>query len=67
MVPPNDASALARKIREVVGDPPRMVRMSARNLEKAREYRYDVLSERRRGFYEHVKRATAAWLKGACV
>ena len=67
IVPPNDASALARKIREVVGDPPRMVRMSARNLEKAREYRYDVLSERRRGFYEHVKRATAAWLKGACV
>ena len=67
MVPPNDASALARRIREVVGDPPRMVRMSARNLEKAREYRYDVLSERRRVFYENVKRATAAWLKGRCV
>jgi hypothetical protein len=49
-LPPNDASALARKI-----------------LEKAREYRYDVLSERRRGFYGQVKRATAAWLKGACV
>jgi glycosyltransferase involved in cell wall biosynthesis len=67
MVPPNDASALARRIREVVGDPSRMVRMSARNLEKAREYRYDVLSERRRVFYENVKRATAAWLKGGRV
>jgi L-malate glycosyltransferase len=63
----SDASALARKIREVVDDPPRMARMWARNLEKAREYRYDVLSERRRGFYGQVKRATAAWLKGACV
>src|SRR4029077_15077047 len=55
MVPPNDASALARKIREVLADPSRLVRMSARNLEKAREYRYDVLSERRRVFYEKIK------------
>ena len=67
MVPPNDASALARRIREVVGDAPRMVRMSARNFRKAREYRHDVLSERRRVFYEHIKSATAAWLKGGRV
>ena len=63
MVPPNDASAVARKIREVVGDPPRMVRMSARNLAKAREYSLDVLTHRRERFYEHVRAQTEAWLK----
>ena len=47
LVPPGDAAELARKIREVVGDPGRMARMSARNLEKAREYREDALRERR--------------------
>src|SRR5207302_3928988 len=64
LVPPGDASALTRKIHDVLGDPQRMARMSARNLEKAREYRKDVLSERRRVFYEHVKAETMAWLKG---
>src|SRR5205809_1714074 len=34
MVPPNDASALARKIREVLADPSRLARMSVRNLAK---------------------------------
>jgi len=64
LVPPGDPSALARKIHDVLSDPLRMARMSARNLGKAREYRQDVLSDRRRVFYEHVKSATAAWLKG---
>ena len=63
MVPPNDASALARKIREVLADPSRMVRMSARNLAKAREYSLDVLTRRRERFYEHVRAQTEAWLK----
>jgi glycosyltransferase involved in cell wall biosynthesis len=67
MVPPGDALALARKIHDVLGDPLRMARMSARNLRKAREYRHDVLSERRRVFYEYIKSATAAWLKGGRV
>src|SRR5207253_6445170 len=38
LVPPGDASALTQKIHDVLGDPQRMARMSARNLEKAREY-----------------------------
>lgn len=62
MVPPGDAATLARKIREVVTDPGRMARMSARNLSKAREYREDILDERRRAFYEHLRRSTEAWL-----
>ena len=67
MVPSNDALALARKIREVLADPSRLPRMSVRNLGKAREYRHNVLRDRRRVFYEQVKSATAAWLKGGRV
>ena len=62
MVPPNDAGALARKIQEVRGDPMRMIRMSARNIEKAKEYREEILHERRVSFYKHVRRTTEAWL-----
>ena len=63
MVPPGDAGALARKIREVVTDPERMCLMSARNLEVAREYRDDLLRERRTAFYRHVRTQTEQWLQ----
>jgi glycosyltransferase involved in cell wall biosynthesis len=66
LVPPNDAPALASKISEVLADPARMARMSARNLAKAREYSA-ALGQRRQAFYCHVKAQTHAWLqpKGA--
>jgi glycosyltransferase involved in cell wall biosynthesis len=63
MVPANDASALAQKIREVLADPGRLARMSVRNLEKASQYSLDVLSCRRVRFYRHVRAQTEAWLK----
>ncbi len=59
MVTPADATALSRKIREVVTDPERMVRMSERNLKRAREYREGVLRERRIAFYQYLKERTA--------
>jgi glycosyltransferase involved in cell wall biosynthesis len=62
LVPPNDAGALAAKVREVLSSPARMASMSARNLAKAQEYREDILAERRRAFFTHVRQATAAWL-----
>lgn len=62
MVPPGDVVALARKIREVATDPERMARMSARNLEKAKEYREEVLRERRTAFYRYLRERTEAWL-----
>lgn len=62
MVPPGDAAALAAKIQEVARDPGRMNRMSARNLEKARAYRSDLLRERRIAFYRSVRDQTEAWL-----
>ncbi len=62
LVAPNESSALARKITEVLRDPARMERMSARNLAKAHEYEAQVLTARRREFYAHVRAQTEAWL-----
>jgi glycosyltransferase involved in cell wall biosynthesis len=62
MVPPGDVEALASKIREVVTNPRRMARMSASNLEKAQEYREEVLAQRRAEFYRHVQEHTETWL-----
>jgi len=63
MVPPNDVRALGRKIREVLTDPKRMALMSARNLEKAKEYREKVLSARWTAFYLYLREKTETWLK----
>lgn len=64
LVPPGDATLLAAKIREVATDPLRMTRMSARNLAKAGDYRDEVLRERRRALYRHVRDCTGQWLLG---
>lgn len=63
LVPPHDAISLASKIREVVTNPERMARMSARNLAKAAEYREDLLRERRIAFYRYLREQTEAWIK----
>lgn len=62
MVPPGDVIALANKIREVVTNPQRMASMSARNLEKAKEYTKEVLREQRLEFYRYVREQTQVWL-----
>ncbi|MBV8878725.1 MAG: glycosyltransferase family 4 protein [Planctomycetaceae bacterium] len=58
LVPPNDARALADKIRDIVRSPARMEEMSIRNLHKAGEYREEVLAGRRRTFYRQVLEIT---------
>ena len=63
MVPPGDVAALASKIFEVVSDRERMARMSARNLEKAKDYTEELLQSRRVAFYRYVRDRTEAWLK----
>jgi glycosyltransferase involved in cell wall biosynthesis len=63
-VPPGDRAALARKIREVVTDPARLARMSARNLAKAREYQADRLRDRQTAFYRYLRERTEEWLEG---
>jgi glycosyltransferase involved in cell wall biosynthesis len=63
LICPGDISALAAKIREVVTDPERMVRMSARNLAKARDYDGEGLRKRRIEYYCYVREMTETWLK----
>lgn len=63
LIPPGDVAALADKIREVVTSRDRMARMSARNLEKSKEYRDEALCEQRNEFYRYVREMTEAWLK----
>jgi glycosyltransferase involved in cell wall biosynthesis len=63
MVPPGDSASLAQKIYEVVTDPQRMARLSARNLHKIQEYRDETLNERRFAFYSHLRETTQAWLE----
>jgi glycosyltransferase involved in cell wall biosynthesis len=63
LVPPNDPATLARRIEEVLGNPKRLQRMSARNLATAQHYRSDILRARRIGFYSALRSHTAQWLK----
>ncbi len=65
LVPPGDAAALAEKIREVVCSPARLLAMSERNLARAQDYREEVLAERRRAFFEHIRYSTAAWISAS--
>jgi glycosyltransferase involved in cell wall biosynthesis len=61
LVPPGDVGALAGKIREVLSDSERVARMSKRNLEKAREYRQEIVRQRRDEFYRYLLRRTEEW------
>ena len=55
-----DARALAGKMIQVERDPERLQRMSARNLERAREFRPEALQKARREFYRSVRQKTGA-------
>jgi glycosyltransferase involved in cell wall biosynthesis len=62
LVAPNDSDALASKIRETLSRPEHMTMLSARNLEKARGYRAELLDARRKRFFEHIRHVTEEWL-----
>jgi glycosyltransferase involved in cell wall biosynthesis len=62
LVAPNDTQALAEKILRLAGDPSEMAAASARNLEKACEYREEILAKRRLAFYQYVRQTTAEWM-----
>ena len=64
LVAPDDAGALAGKIREVVTDPARMRAMAARNLAKAGEYGDEVLRGRREAYYRFLRETTERWARG---
>jgi glycosyltransferase involved in cell wall biosynthesis len=62
LVPPNDATALADKIEQVITDPFRLNLMSARNLDKAQQFRPEVLETKRTEFYTFLHDVTKVWL-----
>jgi glycosyltransferase involved in cell wall biosynthesis len=64
LVPPGTAVALAAKIQQMLRDPRRMARMSARNLAAAAEYRQEALWGRRVEFYHQLRARTEKWLAG---
>jgi len=61
LVPPGDAPALAALIGQVAGDPDRLRRMAARNLEAVRHYRASVQLPLWEAFYRHVRGITSQW------
>ena len=58
MVPAGDPVVLAAKIRKVLRDPSSMSLMSARNLQRAKEFHSETLDERRQAFYVEVRERT---------
>lgn len=63
LVAPGDHLALADKLCEVVADPERMARMSARNWEVSAQYLDEELRARRKVFYCELRDRTLTWLR----
>ncbi|MBM0225777.1 MULTISPECIES: glycosyltransferase family 4 protein [Micromonospora] len=59
LVPPGDPAALATAIGGLLADPDRLAEASRRNLDLASSYSADVLSSRRRDFYQAVRKLSA--------
>jgi glycosyltransferase involved in cell wall biosynthesis len=59
LVPSRDAAALACKIEEVLSSPARLVEMSRRSVERARNFVGEGLAPRRTDFYRRVLRASS--------
>ena len=65
LVRPGNSADLAMTISALLTDPARMAAASARNLELARTYRDEALTEQRTAFYDHLRRTTEQWLNPA--
>ncbi len=63
MVVPDRPYELAMIIERVLSSPDLLTAMSARNLEKSREYRDDALRCRRVAFYAALRERTEQWLE----
>jgi glycosyltransferase involved in cell wall biosynthesis len=64
MVPKGDAQALAVKLQTVMGDPAWLTQTSQRNLQKATDYREDVLAARRLEFYRYIRQMNGPKARG---
>ncbi len=64
LAPPGDAAALAARIEEVLGDPRRLAQMSARNIERARDYDPERMSARKHAFWKCLIQHVDQWNAG---
>jgi glycosyltransferase involved in cell wall biosynthesis len=62
LVEPNDAAALARAIREQIGNPAGLDRASRANLQRARAFEQAALEPRRTRLYRHLHAVTESAL-----
>ncbi len=63
MVAPGNVLLLADKICEVIEEPNRMAQMSARNLNRARNYREQILQAKRTNLYRYLSEKTENWMQ----
>jgi glycosyltransferase involved in cell wall biosynthesis len=61
LVPAGNARALADKLREVLTNPERLVRMSSRNVSNVERFKAATLRQKRLQFYQEVRLKTEAW------
>lgn len=61
LLPPGDASALAKRLFDVTSHPEQCVQMAKRCWDRAQDFRSDALRGRRRAFLLHVRKATERW------
>jgi glycosyltransferase involved in cell wall biosynthesis len=64
LVPPGNAAALAGRISALIDDSEKRLGMSRQNLEKAQEYRRDILERRRTELYRALRQRTEEWQQG---
>jgi len=62
LVPPNDPMALANKLRKVMMNPNLRSSMAARNLNRARQYRLELMRCHRAKFLSRLQDETKAWI-----
>jgi glycosyltransferase involved in cell wall biosynthesis len=62
LVPADDVQALARKLAEILSSVFRLEKMSARNLQKAQEFRPELLEKKRTEFYRFLRDLTEDWI-----
>ena len=67
LVPPGNVEALTQKLTSVLRDPLWLSEMSRRNLQKAAEFRDDVLMEKRLEFYRYIRQANEKQSFGSTV
>jgi glycosyltransferase involved in cell wall biosynthesis len=65
LVAPGDEEGLAGAITDMLTHPHRRQEIARRDYVKAMEFHATVLGERRRHFYQHIRRATDEWLRGS--